>query len=58
VLVALLLTLSISLNVITAAAVYRLWLWARVTAAIGTPAILGSSRGLEAAVRIVLGRKK
>ena len=53
-----LLTLSISLNVITAAAVYRLWLWAKLTAFIGTPAILGSSRGLEAAVRIVLGRKK
>ena len=57
-LVALLLSLSISLNVITAAAIYRVWLWVKISANIGHPfALFGSTRGLENALRLVTRKR-
>lgn len=56
-LVALFLTVSLTLNVLTLAMIYRLWLWVRLSALVGEPfALFGSTVGMSQALRIMSAR--
>ena len=53
-LVALFLTVSLTLNVLTLAMIYRLWLWVRLSALVGEPfALFGSTVGMSQALHIM-----
>lgn len=55
-LVALLLTLSITMNVLALGMIYRLWLWVRLSALLGEPfALFGSTLGMSQAITILKG---